>query len=576
MRVYLDDSSKPVVEGRIADIISGHKLVGPPLSNSVSPSTDYKRRGHNLYFPIPYSKHCKITYETKVPIDRGGKKGEALYYQINYRTYEKGAVVESLSKKVLSRAKGVLGDVQGKLAGYNRDSAGGGAKSVSGTIASGESRSLELKGAGAISKVTLKIKADDMAQALRSTVVEMAFDGERTVWCPVGDFFGTGYGIHAYRSWYTEVAKDGVMSCFWTMPFKDSAVITVHNLGEQKVEIEECKVLRKPWRWGSDSMHFHGTWRQYYRIATGTGKDMTGKTAFDVNYIEIKGKGTYVGDTLTIFNGAATWWGEGDEKIFIDGEDFPSHIGTGTEDYYGYAWCRPEYFESPFHAQPQGGGNLTGGLSVNSRYRLLDGLCFGSSLKFDMEMWHWAKTKVDFAPATFWYALPGASCNIPPDAAQAKKPVARSVEDIFPPRKVEGALEGEAMKILRTDGGQVEIQNVARFEWSGNRQVWWRHGKVGDRLILQFDVERAGRYEVVGALTKAVDYGIIDAKINGVEVLKGCDLYNKDVVTVEMDLGECDLKAGANELEVVITGANDKAIKSYMFGLDYLTIKKAK
>ena len=103
--------------GRIADIISGHKLVGPPLSNSVSPSTDYKRRGHNLYFPIPYSKHCKITYETKVPIDRGGKKGEALYYQINYRTYEKGAVVESLSDKVLSRAKGVLGDVQGKIAG---------------------------------------------------------------------------------------------------------------------------------------------------------------------------------------------------------------------------------------------------------------------------------------------------------------------------------------------------------------------------------------------------------------------------------------------------------------------------
>ena len=47
---------------------------------------------------------------------------------------------------------------------------------------------------------------------------------------------------------------------------------------------------------------------------------------------------------LHLINYHRGWWGEGDEKIYVDGEDFPSHFGTGTEDYYGYAWCRPEEF----------------------------------------------------------------------------------------------------------------------------------------------------------------------------------------------------------------------------------------
>ena len=82
-----------------------------------------------------------------------------------------------------------------------------------------------------------------------------------------------------------------------------------------------------------------------------------------MNYVTLQGQGTVVGDTLTVFNGTNAWWGEGDEKIYIDGEAFPSHVGTGTEDYYGYAWCRPEAFQSPFHAQPCGDGNLAGGFS---------------------------------------------------------------------------------------------------------------------------------------------------------------------------------------------------------------------
>jgi hypothetical protein len=177
-------------------------------------------------------------------------------------------------------------------------------------------------------------------------------------------------------------------------------------------------------------MHFHAAWRQYTKIDTGPNKDQSGDGAFDVNYIDVKGRGQIVGDTLTLFNGTDAWWGEGDEKIYIDGETFPSHVGTGTEDYYGYAWCRPEVFQSPFHAQPCGDGNMAGGFSVNSRYRVLDALPFHQSIKLDMELWHWRQTRMNYAPTTFWYARPGATSNVPPDPQSAALPVAKKRSDV--------------------------------------------------------------------------------------------------------------------------------------------------
>src|SRR5690606_15037365 len=147
-------------------------------------------------------------------------------------------------------------------------------------------------------------------------------------------------------------------------------------------------------------------------------------------YVTVEGKGVYVGDTLTLFNGAPRWWGEGDEKIYVDGENFPSHFGTGTEDYYGYAWCRPEKFSAPFHAQPDGSGNLEGGYAVNSRYRALDAIPFEKSIKFDMELWHWAPATVNYAPTTFFYARPGAKANVPADVESVKIKVALSNDDL--------------------------------------------------------------------------------------------------------------------------------------------------
>jgi hypothetical protein len=151
---------------------------------------------------------------------------------------------------------------------------------------------------------------------------------------------------------------------------------------------------------------------------------------FDWNYIQIKGRGIYVGDTLTVFSPSPNWYGEGDERIYIDGEPVASHIGTGTEDYYGYAWGMPNYFNSPFISTPERDGKTREdwrGYTTDSRLRLLDAIPFRNRLTHDMEIWDWADTQVDYAVATFWYARPGAECNRAPqpqEAAQVLKEIA--------------------------------------------------------------------------------------------------------------------------------------------------------
>ena len=166
-------------------------------------------------------------------------------------------------------------------------------------------------------------------------------------------------------------------------------------------------------------MLFHATWRQEYPIQTKAQEGIC-----DWNFVQIKGNGVYVGDTLAIHNGCGAWWGEGDEKIWVDGDKFPSIFGTGTEDYYGYSYGdRGVFFEAPFHAEPRWEGNRNRGHVTNTRSRGLDAIPFRHHLTMDLEIWHWEATTMAYAATTYWYARPGATCNRPPDIKEATRPV---------------------------------------------------------------------------------------------------------------------------------------------------------
>lgn len=127
------------------------------------------------------------------------------------------------------------------------------------------------------------------------------------------------------------------------------------------------------------------------------------------------------------------------------------------------------------------------------------------------------------------------------------------------------------------------IEKTARVEpqaidgCSNELHMWWHDGcNVGDTLVLGFNAPHAGRYRIITRLVKARDYGTVRMAINGADVGEPIDLYNdRIVVTEEIDLGTFDLTAGENRISAEIVGANDKAVKSFLFGLDYIRLEPA-
>ncbi|MCK0136024.1 glycoside hydrolase family 172 protein [Arenibacter sp. S6351L] len=553
LRIYFDNASSPQIEGRIDEIISSNKYVGSSLSHKVASFQENGGwfEGHNLYFPLPYAKHCKITYQkADESVD------DVLYYQINYRQYAPEVSVQSYQKgdwengefqrniRVASKklAQHKLGSNKGMKAFFN------------GVVKAGDSISTQIQGNRAIRKIALKINATHMEQALRSTVIAMEFDGKKTVWAPTGDFFGTGYKLSPHRTRMIELDKDGEMQLFFPMPFQNTAKITIHNFGNEDVELKKMELIHAPWEWDARSLYFHANWRNYPNISTSEKKD--------INYIEIKGKGKYVGDVLTLFNNSYEWWGEGDEKIYVDGESFPSNFGTGTEDYYGYAWCSVVDFETPFIAQPIGDGNRSPGLTVNSRWRSLDVIPFNKSLNFDMEIWHWAATQMDYAPTTFWYGTKDSEANY-----------TEAIETVQLPLKFSNRFEAEGFDIDKIKGGEIITQAFLSYDWSARNHLLWDKLKKNDALKLTFysEMERKGRLTMV--FTHAPDYVIVDVMLNGELIFENLDLFNEKLGLKKYLLEKGKIKKGNNTLKLMVKGTNKANPKADKLGVDYLIVE---
>jgi hypothetical protein len=103
------------------------------------------------------------------------------------------------------------------------------------------------------------------------------------------------------------------------------------------------------------------------------------------------------------------WWGEGDEKILVDGELAPSTFGTGSEDYFNYSWSRPDLFAHPYCGQPLDSGPDTSGYVSNHRFQVLDAIPFERSLGVYLELWpHHRNPGLSYARIAYHYARPGA------------------------------------------------------------------------------------------------------------------------------------------------------------------------
>lgn len=566
LRIYLDGNPTPALSFPAYDLLSGDLNLGAPLDQ---PHPGYSRAengGNTLMLPIPYAKHCKVTWE---------EAGEGpRYYQIDYRSYAPDTTVQTFTREVLAAAQPLIVQAGDKLL-LPPDVMSSRTSSVNEIIPAGKNVSLDLPaGPAAVRQLEFRVETSDAAaleHSLRSTIIQLQFDNEATVWCPASDFFGSGVGVNSLQSWYRTVQPDGTMICRWVMPYATTARVTIVNVGERPVKVTLHASVGS-WLWDDHSMHFHSAW--HYEAG------LTTPPARDWNSIRLTGRGVYVGDTLALFNPVATWYGEGDEKIRVDGESFPSFLGTGMEDYYDFSFAPRGLMQTPFANQVRVDQRMTQGNNVLTRTRNLDGIPFSKSLNFDFELISWKPTTLVYATTTYWYAFSGATANVKPlPHAAALRPLtlADAIAASAPAHRP-GAIECEKLKVLAKSGDfPVDEQNMEPFggeRWSGGAQLLGKPKAVGDFVELQVPAPVTAPRQLLLYVTQAPDYGTLRFSVNGQVVPATFDGYANQVRPASVvNLGKFTPRDGSYDLRVEVVGANPAATgQKYLFGLDCLLL----
>ncbi|MCC6166295.1 MAG: DUF2961 domain-containing protein [Caldilineaceae bacterium] len=208
----------------------------------------------------------------------------------------------------------------------------------------------DIAGPGAIQQIWLTVHPTHW----RKLVLRMYWDNEETpsVETPIGDFFGMGWGERAnLTSLAVCVNPAGGFNCYWEMPFRRHARITVENLSPDEVRGFYYQINYTLTDVPEDRAYFHAQWRRSNPLVY-----MQDHTILE----GVRGQGHYVGTYLAWGVNNTGWWGEGEIKFFMDGDSqWPTIAGTGTEDYFGGAWNfefpQGQYgvFSSPYSGLPQ-------------------------------------------------------------------------------------------------------------------------------------------------------------------------------------------------------------------------------
>ncbi len=564
VKIYLDGAAEPAVD---LPFIGYFNRENEPFTHEAL--VHMTARGQNCYVPIPYQKSCKIVGE--------GDWGR--YYHFTYTTYPKGTVLPTFKRQLsaeetaaLDKAATILTQSGRYLAGKPRRQ-----KTIRVKVSPGAIREVAklkgLKGPRAITAMKINMdlpESQDHRNILRELVLQIYWDGEKepSVWVPLGDFFGTAPGVNKYKSLPLGMTDDGFYS-FWYMPFANSAVIQIRNDGE-KAQTVMFSVTQAPLTKPIEKLgRFHAKWHRDAFLPQEPGRDAS-PHCIDWTMLKTEGRGRFCGVMLHVWNPRGGWWGEGDEKFFVDGEKFPSTIGTGSEDYFGYAWCNPTLFQNCYHNQTISMNNK-GHVSVN-RWHVTDNIPFQKSFEAAIEKYYPNGKPTLYAATAYWYQAAGQTDPYKSVPVTERKGYWGAIK-VF---RVKGALEGEKLKVLSKTGGNPHQQDLSVFgsNWSGEAHLWWIDAKPGDTLEIAVPVEKTGTYRLKTQLTKAIDYGIHQLYLDGKKLGEPIDLFNNGVIpTGALDLGVHKLEKGQHVLKVEIIGTNEKAEKKYMFGIDYLLLE---
>ena len=561
VKIYLDGAADPVVDLPFSGYFDKktEPFTYPTLVHYTAAN------GANNFVPIPYQKSCKIVADAKW----------GAYYHFDYETFPPGTVVPTFKMALSDEDKAALQQANDTLS-----AAPDGPRMPAGTVltshdaadltlpAGGKGTAAALKGAGAVVGIlvdTPNFPAEEMEKALRELAIQITWDGDAapSVWSPLGDFFGTGPGINKYQSYPSGMTDKGFYS-YWYMPYAQGAQVEILNDGatERKLTVH---VLTAPLAAGDAAGlgRFHAKWHRDAFLPERPDR------APDWTMLKTTGHGRFVGVALNVWNPRGGWWGEGDEKFFVDGEKFPSVFGTGSEDYFGYAWSSPRLFQHPLHNQTRNDNTANNGhISVN-RWEIAENVPFQTSFEGCIEKYQPNSFPTQYDCIPYWYQAAGEADPYQP------VPVADRIDYYkqLVPKDANGALKGAELKVLEGSAGAQGMANFGAGKWDDDMQLWWTPRKADVKLVLAIPVDADGKYKITTVLTKAGDYGIVQLSLDDQKLGDPIDLYNDGVIpTPVLDLGTQQLTKGQHKLTVTMIGKNDKAAPGYMFGISWIKL----
>ena len=327
----------------------------------------------------------------------------------------------SISPENFDGAKGAGGmATEGTGAECGRDLGRGWKISPSVDIAPGQVFEMaNIAGPGAIQQIWMTPTG-----TWRQTILRFYWDNEETpsVECPIGDFFGMGWGEYApLNSLPVCVNPGSAFNCYWEMPFRKHCRITVENLAADPM-ILYYQVNYTLTDIPDDAAYFHAQWRRSNPLPQGEVH-----TLLD----GVQGHGHYVGTYLAWQVNNTGWWGEGEIKFYMDGDAWPTICGTGTEDYFcgSYNFDRNGQYTvfSTAYAglhqviKPDGAYRSQQRFGMY-RWHIMDPVRFQQDLKVTIQALGWRSggrylpLQDDIASVSFWYqrephavfrALPG-------------------------------------------------------------------------------------------------------------------------------------------------------------------------
>jgi hypothetical protein len=388
-------------------------------------------------------------------------------------------------------------------------------------------------------------------------MLRMFWDGNSrpAVEAPVGDFFANCFGRRAEVISFPVIVEDAdSYNAFWRMPFRKSARIEIENQSRKPLSllyfnIDWIKLDSLP----RDTPYFYAQYRQEYPVRRGA----------DYLLLETSGKGHYVGTVLGVRTRSPSWFGEGDEKIYIDGEAKPSIWGTGTEDYFLSAWglkrASTPYFGVPYYDEKAIDGHTSA-----YRWHLHDPIVFNTGITVTLEHmgWispdenpeykstSWNEREDDYSSVAFWYQT-----GIPTFAERAPGADARRLPSldrvVVPARDLAGTGrhgKGEVMTEPERSGGD------------GRGTLLYRPpGQAGAWIELPFNVGTKEPLRLAVSGIGLPEGGRYQAFLNGVKIGRTMDFYAGDRADREFPLLDFWPDPGAYVLRLECIGRDAKS-----------------